>query len=131
MKNISIIIASLILTNSCGKSIDPELLFKNESSFNLIIHDTINGTYSNLVSDTITIDSEKITKLKEWLVDNSSHWKGSIASYAMSNISIIGNDFRFLIYKDFVVIGFVDNMGKQRQYTRPANRSDFDFLINK
>lgn len=131
MKNIFIVIAIIILTISCGKSIDPEFILKNESTFSLIVHDIKDGTYFNLVSDTITTDSEKILRLKIWLEDHSSHWKGSIASYAISNISIIGNQFRFLIYKNFVVVGFVDKMGKQQQYTKATNWSDFDFLIDK
>jgi hypothetical protein len=120
----------ILLIVSCDKHIDPEEMLKNENVFKLTIH-TINkeeSTY-NTVTDTIYKDSEKISKLRIWLTDNSTNWENSIASYAMSDISLIGNDFRFLIFKTGVVIGFTDSSGKLKQFTKKVDKSVFNFLV--
>jgi len=53
------------------------------------------------------------------------------ASYAQPSISVIGKDFRMSIFKDFVVVGYVDGNNKQIQLTKQADFSDFEFLIDK
>jgi hypothetical protein len=121
-----------LLMISCGKSINPEELLKNEKVFKLTIHtvDKEDSMYNTEI-DTIYNDSEKISKLKLWLIDNSTQWKNPIASYAMADMSLIGNDFSFLIYKTGVVVGFTDNSGEHKQYSKKVDKSVFNFLIEK
>lgn len=73
-------------------------------------------------------DSEIILDLKVWLKNNPDNWENSIASLSQPDISLISNDFRLLIFKDVVVIGFTDETGKQKQYTKDANKSELKFL---
>jgi len=49
----------------------------------------------------------------------------------ISDISLIGTNFRLLIFKDFVVIGFYGQIGKQKQCTKEADESGFNFLTGK
>jgi hypothetical protein len=121
-----------LLLISCGKTINPEVLLKNENVFKLTVHTSNERDFTyNSEIDTIYKDSEKISKLKTWLIDNSTNWENSIASYAMPDISLIGTDFRLLIYKEGVVLGFTDPSGKQKQYTKATNKSTLNFLIDK
>jgi len=98
--------------------------FKKETNYELKIYKSDNSS----IVKTFDKNSEIILKLKIWIKNNSDGWQSSIASYATPNISIIGNDVRLLVFKDFVVVGFTDLNGKPQQYTKKVAISEFDFL---
>ena len=130
MKTFKIIVGIFILLfTSCEQDINPNEILNKENDFKLTIH--FGDKYSSDSSKVKTIikGSEKFIKLKDWITNNPVDWKSSIDSWAAPDISLIGNDFRFLIFKNFVVIGFKDKTGKPRQYIKSVDKSTFDFLI--
>ena len=98
----------MIFTISCGQNLDFEEILKNEKQFELKIN--LNGNL-NLDSSSVTkinADSKIIDKLKIWFKNNPDGWESSIASWAIPYIFLTSNDFRLLIFNDFVVVGFAD-----------------------
>ncbi len=130
IKQFSVILFLIILI-SCGVEIRTDEIFNKESELRLQICLGDKYTSDSSRIEILTKDSEKIAKVKEWFTNNPDKWKSSIASWAPADISLIGKDFRLLIYKDGVVVGFTDKEGKQRQFTRQTDKSDFDFLIEE
>ncbi len=126
IKNIGFIL--LIFTISCGQNLDFEEILKSEKQFELKINPNGNLSLDSSLTTKINADSEIIDKLKNWFKNNPDNWESSIASWATPDILLTSNDFRLLIFKDFVVVGFADKSGKQRQYTKDANESEFNFL---
>jgi hypothetical protein len=119
----------MILTISCTQIVDSNELFKNETVLKLKIHQTDSVFINNSIY--LEMDSLKVKELRNWIDNNKTDWKNSIASFAQSSISVIGDDFRMLIFKDFVVIGFTDNKGKQKQFTKQTDYNDFKFLLGE
>lgn len=119
----------IILTISCAQIVDTNELFKNETILKLNFHQTDSVFIDNSVD--LEMDSPKVKELRNWIDNNKTDWKSSIASYAQPSISVIGDDFRMLIFKDFVVVGFTDNKGKQSQFTKQIDFNDFEFLLKK
>ncbi len=119
----------MILTNSCAQIIDSNELFKNETFLKLNIYQTDTVFTDNSVD--LEIASPKVKELRSWIDNNKTDWKSSIASFAQPKISVIGDDFRMLIFRDFVVIGYVDNKGKQKQFTKQTDYWDFKFLLSE
>jgi hypothetical protein len=66
-----------------------------------------------------------------WFKKNPDGWTSSISSWATPDISLIGDDFRLLIQKDVVVIGFTDKKGKARQLVKKVDISEFGFLTEQ
>jgi hypothetical protein len=124
-----ILIAFLLLLTACKENINPIDILRNENDFKLTINSSGNYVTDITNAKIINKDSEVFLNLKSWLIYNSKGWKSSIASWATPNVSLTGKDFRLLVFKDFVVIGFTDNNGKPRQYTKSINKSDLAFLI--
>jgi len=129
IKNIGFLL--LIFTISCGQNLDFIEILKNEKQFELKVNPNGNLSLDSSLTTKISADSEIISNLKTWLKNNPSYWESSIASWATPDISLIGSDFRLLIFKDFVVVGFTDKSGKQKQYTKGTNESEFNFLTRK
>lgn len=121
----------LMFVISCRQEIKPDDFLNKERDFKLIIHRGIKYSSYSSTTEIINKDSEKITKLKDLLTSNLNGWKSSIDSWATPDISLIGNDFRLLIFEKFVVIGFKDKTGKPKQYTKQIDESNFDFLIER
>ncbi|WP_321279153.1 hypothetical protein [Marinifilum fragile] len=131
MKTFKIILGLfLLILISCGQAIKPDEILNKENDFKLTIHTENKYSSDSSIVKIINKDSEKITKLKNWISKNSDGWESSIASWATPDISLIGTDFRLLIFKDEVVVGFTDKNGKARQYTKRVNKAEFDFLID-
>jgi hypothetical protein len=105
----------LILLVSCNQNINPDEILSKEINFKLTISLGDKYTSDSTITKTINKDSEIINKLKLWIEKNPYGWKRSISSSATSDISLIGSDFRLLVYKDGVVIGFTDKKGKAIQ----------------
>ena len=79
--------------------------------------------------DTIKVNSDKYKKLVEWAKINKDDWESSPVSY-IAYISVGQGNFR-LIYlpgKDGVVIGFTDNQGNPKQYSKRIKKGELDFL---
>ena len=119
----------MILTISCAQVVDSNELFQNETVLKLNIHQNDSVFIDNSVD--LRMDSPKVKELRNWIDNNKTDWKGSIASFAQPSISVIGDDFRMLIFKDFTVIGFTDNKGKQRQFTKQTDFNDFEYLLDE
>ncbi len=117
----------MILTISCAQIVDSNELFNNETVLKLNIYQTDSVFIDNSVD--LEMDSPKVKELRNWIDNNKTEWKSSIASFAQPLISVIGDDFRMLIFKDFVVVGFTDNKGKQRQFTKQTDYIDLEFLL--
>jgi hypothetical protein len=119
----------LTLFISCTQTIDSVEVLKDESKLKLNIQDSDSGFYDNSVD--LDINSTKIKKLRDWIDNNNDSWENSIASYAQPLISLIGENFRMLIFRDFVVIGFADTNDKPRQITRQTDFAEFEFLLEE
>jgi hypothetical protein len=120
IKNIGFLF--LIFTISCGQNLDFEEILKNKKQFELKFNPAGDINLDSSLTTRISAD------LKAWFKNNPDNWESSIASWATPDIFLTTTDFRLLIFKDFVVVGFVDKSGKQRQYTKAANKSEFNFL---
>ena len=129
IKNIGFLL--LIFTISCGQNLDFEEILKSEKQFELKFNPRGDINLDSSLTTKINADSEIIADLKTWFKNNPDNWENSIASWATPDIFLTSNDFRLLIFKDFVVVGFVDKSGKQRQYTKAADQSEFNFLTDK
>lgn len=127
----NIVFLLLIFTISCGQNLDFEEILKNEKQFELKINPNENLSLDISLATKINADSKIITNLKTWFKNNPDNWEISIASWATPDILLTSNDFRLLIFKDFVVVGFADKSGKQRQYTKGADKSEFNFLTDE
>ena len=122
----SLLIFLVIL--SCSQSIDTNKIINSESDFQLnFLIKGVSGLDST-IRISINKDSKEIKGLKNWIDSNTDGWSSSIASYAMPEISLTSEHFRLLIFKDFVVIGYIDSSGKSRQFTKKSNMTDFKFI---
>ena len=118
----------MIFTISCGQNLDFEEILKNKKQFELKVNPNVNLNLDSSLTKEINADSKIIANLKTWLKNNPDNWESSVASWATCDILLTSNDFRLLIFKDIVVVGFADKSGKHRQYTKKANKSEFNFL---
>lgn len=119
----------LIFTISCGQNLDFEEILKNEKQFELKFNPSGDINLDSSLTTKLNADSKIIDSLKIWFKNNQDGWESSIASWATPDISLTSDDFRLLIFKDGVVVGFADKSGKQKQYTKEADKSEFNFLI--
>jgi hypothetical protein len=126
IKNIGFLL--LIFTISCGQNLDFEEILKSEKQFELKVNPNGNLSLDNSMTTKINADSEIIVNLKSWFKNNPDNWESSIASWATPDILLMSNDFRLLIFKDFIVVSFTDKSGKQNQYTKDTDKSEFNFL---
>ena len=131
MKMNKILVGLFLLVSviSCAQAVDSNELFKNETVLKLNIHQSDTVLIDNSID--LEINSTKIKELQNWIDNNKTDWKNSIASFAQPSISVIGKDFRLLIFNDFVVIGYTDKNNKQRQITKQTDSREFEFLIDK
>jgi hypothetical protein len=121
-------IAFLIILNSCNIKINTAEFINSNQRLTLKFNSEI--FIHKVKKDTIIdYNSMKYIQLKKWFMDNSEGWQSSPASYAHSDMTILGDNFGFLIFKNFVVIGFVDRKGKSRQFTKSVTIDTFDFLL--
>ena len=132
MKHTTTILFGLLLTTftSCSSEIQLAKYLDLNSPFALTINSTNNQT-GLTSSDRKTIDpkSEKFNKLVEWFNSNSDGWQSTPASY-IAKVSVTQNDFRILYNQDFVVVGFKDNNGKAKQYSKKVIKGELDFLTD-
>lgn len=135
MKSLKYIATIMFMTLivACSHEIETADILNNEKEFDLNIYPNDRFTsqydFKKVFKKSINKDSEIFLKMKNWLKKNHDNWQNSFVSYATPDISLIGNKFRLLIFKDFVVIGFTDKDGKVHLCTKKVNKSEFDFLI--
>lgn len=121
----------LILTVSCRQNLEFDEILENEKQFELKIYPNGNNILESTLTKRIDADSKVIINLKAWLKNNAGGWESSNASWSTPDIYLIGDDFRLLIFKDFVVVSFTDKSGEQNQFTKQTDKSDFNFLTEK
>jgi alpha-tubulin suppressor-like RCC1 family protein len=112
---------------SCSHNLDVNEILYKENELHLRVGFTLDSTKFI----TISKDSKKFNELTDWFAKNSEGWKSSPASWATPDIFLWGDDFRLLVFSDGAVIGFTDGKGKQKQYTKQVNKSEFNFLLIK
>ena len=120
----------LAIFQSCTQSIDiNDLNISNtELKVTFLIKNSsgLESIYTNKISN----NSKELKYLNNWLINNSKEWENSIVSYGSPKISLTNDNFRFLIYTDFVVIGYSDKNNKPRQLTKKVDSNEFEFLNN-
>lgn len=122
---------TFLMMVSCSHNLDLSEVFKQETYLKLSIYSN-NKIIPEIISqDSICNNSEKWGKLLNWLSENSMGWRSSIASYSNPDLSLIGKNFRLLIYKNGVVIGFTNQLGEEEQMVKDINESEFNFLTIK
>ena len=128
----SIIGLTVITTSfiSCKKNININGHIDKNAPLKMSIHekDSLNGLSSSHIFE-IPVNSIKYRSFVEWCSKNTEGWKSTPASY-VAHISITQNNFWLLIFSkgNGVVIGFTDNNGKQRQYSKAINNEELNFL---
>jgi len=115
----------------CTNCISSEVIFKDEKNLAVAIWSSANESLDSVKRDTISQGSQKFKNLMEWFDKNNCDWKSSIASYAIPDMSVTGNNFRMSIFKDGVVINFLDQANNHKQFTKTVSENQFDFLKMK
>jgi len=113
---------------SCGQDIKPDEILRDEIEFKLTIYAKPSNSLDILSTKSIPKNSKIINELEEWLTRNSDGWRNSIISYTTPDISLIGKDFRLLIFENLIVIGFTDTTGKSKQFTKQVAKKELEFL---
>lgn len=129
LKFLSII--SVIILCSC-KDVKMNVgdLFKNENNFELKIY-SIEPKLDTTVIKSINQDNEMIVQLKDWISENSWNWLESDVKYDNPDALLLGQNFNFKIYNNFVVIGYKDRKGVYRQYFKYESIDKFYFIMFK
>ena len=128
--NIILIIYFLLTFASCST----EITIENYIDLNANLMLTVNTTndqkgLTECKTQILVPNSEKYLQFIGWTKNNQGNWKSTPASYNVK-VSLTQKNFRFLYNQDFVVIGFADNDGKAKQYSKTVKKGELDFLIN-
>ncbi|MFO7830055.1 MAG: hypothetical protein R6V23_15630 [Bacteroidales bacterium] len=121
-------IISLFFMFSCGKTLDTEKLFNNDSDYFLKVYLGDKFSSDSSCKETFEEKSETIVELQKWFEANNSKWKSSIVSWATPDKLLRGQNFRLLIFQGFVVLIYPDTDGKELQFTKQIGISELDFL---
>jgi len=127
----TILFGLLVMTlTSCSTDIHLVKYLDLNSPLTLMVNRTNNQT-GLTSSDRILVEpkSEKFKKLVDWCHTNISDWQSTPASY-IAKVSLTQNDFRLLYNQDFVVVGFKDNNGRKKQYSKKVLKGQLDFLTD-
>jgi hypothetical protein len=127
----NIIIGILIATSisiSCTEKININEVFENENEYILRTQISDNSDSENTKTLSLNNSSKEIIELRKWFNENSKQWNPSIDSWAQPKVFLNGKNFRLLIFKNFVVIGFNDKKGNPKQYTKEIESNEFHFL---
>ncbi len=126
--NIILIIFSLLTITSCSTEISIEKYVDHNSNLTLTENRTNEKTgLTEIETKIIEPKSKKFKKLIDWGNNNLDNWKSTPASY-LAKVAVTQMDFRLLYNQDFVVIGFIDNDGKAKQYSKAVKKGELDFL---
>jgi hypothetical protein len=82
--------------------------------------------------DTIKVNSDKYIKLVDWGKANKEGWESTLVSY-IADIYVGQGNFRLLYSpgKEGVVIGFTDNLGNPKLFSKRIKKGELDFLKEK
>ncbi len=121
---------SLLTISSCSTETSIEKYIDLNSPLNLTIHKINDQTgLTESVTKKIDPNSEKFKKLIHWVNNNHDNWKSTTASY-IAKVNVTQKNFRLLYNQDFVVIGFTNNDGKAKQYTKTVEKGELEFLTD-
>jgi hypothetical protein len=127
LKNAGLIISLLILI-SCETEIKLTDYINIDKPFSLTIREK-DKTYNINDKQTIEPNSEKYKELLKWGENNLTDWKSTPASYFVL-IAVHQDNFHLLYYQEgFVVVSFIDNEGKSKQYQKKIKPGELDFLL--
>ena len=87
MRTLTLSLFLMILTISCAQIIDSNELFKNETVLKLNIYQTDSVLTDNSVD--LEMISPKVKEIRNWIDNNKTDWKSSIASFAQPSISVM------------------------------------------
>ena len=129
MKKILFLLPIFLFTfQSCEQTIDLVDLKISDTELKVTYWAKSSSGLDSTSTKLISKDSKELKYLEEWLTNNSKGWKNSIASFVSPKISLTSDNFRFLIFEDFIVIGYTDKNNKSRQMTKENNLKNFEFL---
>lgn len=120
----------LFIFQSCKQSIDINDLKISNTELKVTFWIKNSSGLENITTTKISSNSIELENVTNWLRNNTNGWENSINSYSSPKISLTNENFRFLIFTDFVVIGYLDKNNKPRQLTKKVNLSEFEFLNN-
>ncbi len=120
----------LFIFQSCKQSIDINDLKISNTELKVTFWIKNSSGLENITTTKIASNSIELENVTNWLRNNTNGWENSINSYSSPKISLTNENFRFLIFTDFVVIGYLDKNNKPRQLTKKVNLSEFEFLNN-
>jgi hypothetical protein len=120
----------LIVFQSCAQTIDIIDLKISDTDLKVTYWIKSSAGLDSTSTRLIPKDSKEIKSLNDWLMNNPNGWENSIASYASPKISLTNDNFRFLIFKDFVVIGYSDKNNEPRQLTKNIDMKVFEFIYD-
>jgi hypothetical protein len=129
-----VVIILLISMVPCKENTSMPDIFKREKEFQMRVSP---GDKKNVLdsSDIVTVykDAPYLNILIDWINNNSKGWdhRRFIPSWATPEISLISTNIKFLIYKDGVVLILKDRNGKEQEYVKKTNLSEFAFLLEK
>ena len=133
MRQKAAFISSLLfitLMISCQTDLEVDTLVDQKSDFTLRIRTTDPDTgLSSDSLDMIEVHSEKWNKLMKFIKNNQEGWHASYASY-VGDLYIHQKDFNLIhtIGEEGVVINFIDQNGKSRQYSKTIESGELEFL---
>jgi hypothetical protein len=120
----------ITIFQSCTQSIDINDLNISNTELKVTFLIKNSSGLENIYTNKISNNSKELKYLNNWLINNSKEWENSIASFSSPKISLTNDNFRFLIFTDFVVIGYSDKNNKTRQLTKKVDSNEFEFLNN-
>jgi len=77
----------MTLTISCSRIVKSNDLLRNESELKLNFYQSDTLFIDNSID--LEISSDKVKELRNWIDNNNTDWKNSIASYAQPSISVM------------------------------------------
>tara|TARA_B100000809_G_scaffold265362_1_gene323964 strand:+ start:551 stop:952 length:402 start_codon:yes stop_codon:yes gene_type:complete len=121
----------MILFQSCKKSIDVNNLQLLNKELNITFWYNDSSIQNKISINKVSNGSKELENITEWLTKNLNGWEDSIVSYAEPKISLSNENFRLLIFTDFVIIGYLDNNNNAKQLTKKIDLNEFAFLNQK
>ncbi len=132
MKTAGIILSLLpiMIFSSCSTTIDIHQYIDNSNALTLSVKkvDISTGLTQN-EKTTIEPNTKKFKRIIDWCDDNQDGWEISFASYA-PKVSVTQKDFTLLYTTNDVAIRFVDDKGKNQQYSKTIIEGELDFLFD-
>lgn len=127
-KLLFLLLVIFIVFQSCIQTVNINNLNINSSDLTIKYLIKSSTGLDSISTRIIYKDSKEFIKFSDWLMDNSRGWENSLTAFATPPISITNNDFSFLVFKNFVVIGYTDKYQNSVQLTKKITINEFEFL---